>query len=202
MTLEDGTTIQVNAASELLFPTHFKKYIRQVKLKGEAYFKVKTKPDSPFHIMVDKLNVQVTGTSFNVKAYEESDKIDITLVEGSVNIRRGQEVLATLIPGHKFIYCKTTDEYSTTEADIMAETGWTEGKFVFRNEKIENITQELSRWYNVEMVVNDDIKDLCYSGILSRKQPFIEILDALQLTHELDFKVHQDKKIDVIRKKN
>ena len=202
LTLEDGTTIQVNAASELLFPTHFKKYIRQVKLKGEAYFKVKTKPDSPFHMMVDKLNVQVTGTSFNVKAYEESDKIDITLVEGSVNIRRGQEVLATLIPGHKFIYCKTTDEYSTTEADIMAETGWTEGKFVFRNEKIENITQELSRWYNVEMVVNDDIKDLCYSGILSRKQPFIEILDALQLTHELDFKVHQDKKIDVIRKKN
>ena len=83
-----------------------------LSLKGEAYFKVKTKPDSPFHIMVDKLNVQVTGTSFNVKAYEESDKIDITLVEGSVNIRRGQEVLATLIPGHKFIYCKTTDEYS------------------------------------------------------------------------------------------
>ena len=79
--------------------------------------------------MVDKLNVQVTGTSFNVKAYEESDKIDITLVEGSVNIRRGQEVLATLIPGHKFIYCKTTDEYSTTEADTMAETGWTGNSF-------------------------------------------------------------------------
>lgn len=84
LTLEDGTTIQLNAASELLFPTHFKKHIRQVKLKGEACFKVKSNPESPFYVLLGMLNVEVTGTTFNIKAYETGETTRITLLEGRV----------------------------------------------------------------------------------------------------------------------
>lgn len=61
---------------------------------------------------------------------------------------------------------------------------------------------ELSRWYNVDINVSEDIQDIRYSGILSRKQPLVEILNILHLTNELDFKIHQDRKIDAIEKKN
>lgn len=202
LTLEDGTEIQVNAASELLFPTHFKKHIRQVELKGEAYFKVKHNPERPFNVLLGTLNVQVTGTTFNIKAYEEEGNVSITLVEGSVNVREGQKILATLSPGEQFTYHKTTRDYSIAQADISATTGWTEDKFVFHSETIGTIMNELSRWYNVDINVSEDIQDIRYSGILSRKQPLAEILNILHLTNELDFKIHQDRRIDAIEKKN
>ena len=202
LTLEDGTVVQVNAASELLFPTHFKQHVRQVELRGEAYFRVKHNPERPFNVLLGTLNVQVTGTTFNIKAYEEEGNVSITLVEGSVNVREGQKVLAALSPGEQFTYHKTTRDYSTAQADISVITGWTEDKFVFRNEPIGTIMAELSRWYNVDINVSEDIQDIRYSGILSRKQPLVEILNILHLTNELDFKIHQDRKIDAIEKKN
>lgn len=202
LTLEDGTVVQVNAASELSFPTHFKKHLRQVRLQGEGYFRVKSNPQSPFYVLLGTLNVQVTGTTFNIRAYEAEKNIRITLVEGSVNVREGQKVLATLSPGEQFTYQKTTGEYNTTQANISAITGWTEDKFVFRNEPIGTIMAELSRWYNVEISVSEDIQDIRYSGILSRKQPLTDILNILQLTNELDFKFYRDRRIDAIEKKD
>ena len=202
LTLEDGTVVQVNAASELSFPTHFKKHLRQVRLQGEGYFKVKSNPQSPFNVLLGTLNVQVTGTTFNIRAYEAEKNIRITLVEGSVNVREGQKVLATLSPGEQFTYQKTTGEYNTTQVNISAITGWTEDKFVFHNEPISSIMAELSRWYNVEISVSEDIQDIRYSGILSRKQPLTDILNILQLTNELDFKFHRDRRIDAIEKKD
>lgn len=202
LTLEDGTVVQVNAGSELLFPTHFKKHIRQVELRGEAYFKVRHNSEKPFHVLLGTLNVQVTGTTFNIKAYEEEGDICVALIEGSVNVREGQKVLATLLPGQLFTYHRTTREYNTAQANISAITGWTEDKFVFQDETIGTIMNELSRWYNVEISVSDDIRDIRYSGMLSRKQPLTEILNILQLTNELDFKFHRNRKIDALEKKN
>lgn len=202
LTLEDGTVVQVNAASELLFPTHFKKHLRQVELRGEGYFKVKSNPESPFIVLLGTLNVQVTGTTFNIKAYETEGNTYITLLEGSVNVREGQKLLATLSPGEQFIYRKASHEYNTTQANISVTTGWTEDKFVFHDETIGNIMAELSRWYNVEINVNDGIRDLRYSGILSRKQPLTDILNILHLTNELDFKYYKDRKIDATEKRD
>lgn len=202
LTLEDGTVVQVNAASELLFPTHFKKHLRQVELRGEGYFKVKHNPESPFNVLLGTLNVQVTGTTFNIKAYETEGSTSITLIEGSVNVREGQNLLATLSPGQQFIYQKASREYGITKADISAITSWTENKFIFRDETIGNIMSELSRWYNVEINVSDDIKNIRYSGILSRKQPLTDILNILHLTNELDFKYYKDRKIDAIEKRD
>lgn len=94
LTLEDGTVVRMNAASELVFPTHFKKHVRQVELKGEGYFQVEPNPERSFLVLLGTLNVQVTGTTFNIKAYEQEKNICITLLEGSVNVREGQKVLA------------------------------------------------------------------------------------------------------------
>lgn len=201
LTLEDGTVVRMNAASELVFPTHFKKHVRQVELKGEGYFQVEPNPERPFLVLLGTLNVQVTGTTFNIKAYEQEKNICITLLEGSVNVREGQKVLASLSPGEEFTYRKTDGEYNVTPANISATTGWTEDKFIFNNETIGTIMTELSRWYNVEICVSDDIRNLRYSGILSRKQPLTEILNILHLTNELDFKYYKDRKIDAIEKR-
>ena len=61
---------------------------------------------------------------------------------------------------------------------------------------------ELSRWYAVEINVSEKIKDLRFSGILSRKQSLTEILNTLNMTNELNFKIYQDRKRDATEKSN
>jgi len=202
LTLEDGTGIQVNTDSELLFPTHFEADTRQVKLHGEAYFDVTTNKEKPFIVQLEELTVEATGTAFNVKSYQEEDETSITLVKGSVTIYKEKQPLVTLLPGQLFTYHQRTHTYDVTDPVLSTITDWTNGEFVFHDETIHNIMRKLSRWYNVNIVIDDDIKHMRYTGILSRKQPLMETLEALRMTNELDFHLQQEKKIEVRKKEN
>lgn len=200
LTLEDGTIVQINAASELLFPTHFTKQVRQIQLTGEAYFKVKANKENPFIVHLGILDVQVTGTTFNIKAYEEENEISIALIEGTISIYKEEQLLTELLPGQLFTFPKDKQEYMVTNTDLSVVTDWAEGQFIFYNETIENIMYKISRWYNVGITVDERIKNIRYTGILSRKQPLVKILDALRMTNELEFDIRTDKKIDVEKK--
>ncbi|WP_294626927.1 FecR family protein [uncultured Bacteroides sp.] len=203
LTLEDGTTIHVNAASELLFPAHFEAHARRVKLCGEAYFDVAPDKAKPFVVQLDDaLAIEVTGTAFNVKTYPEEHETAITLTEGSITVRKEKQPLATLLPGQRFTYRHATGEHTVTSADLAADTDWTNDEFIFCNETIDHIMRKISRWYNVDITVSDDISHIRYTGILSRKQPLAETLETLRMTNELDFHLHGEKKIDVREKEN
>lgn len=97
---------------------------------------------------------------------------------------------------------KKTGKFKISQANISATTGWTNDKFIFYNETIGDIMDELSRWYAVEINVSEKIKDLRFSGILSRKQSLNEILNTLNMTNELNFKIYQNRKIDATEKSN
>ena len=201
LNLEDGTIIQINSQSELLFPSRFTASKRQVKLIGEAFFKVKANPQKPFIVLLDGIHIEVTGTSFNVHAYPEENEISITLVEGHIRIVQDGKTLASLLPQEQFTFHKDTQEFRVGVADISASTDWMNDVFVFRNEPIENIIQKLSRWYNVSIKIDECIRQTRYTGILSKRQSLAETLDALRLTNELDFHIHQNKEVDLLNKK-
>ena len=201
LTLADGTVVRVNSESELLFPARFASGKRQVKLSGEAFFHVKSNPDQPFVVMLDGISIEVTGTSFNVHAYPGEDEISVALVEGSVRMVQDGELLATLQPQELFTYNRKTHDFQVGTADMAVSTDWMNDVFVFRDEPIGNIIRKLSRWYNVSIEVDDDISQARYTGILSKRQSLAETLDALRLTNELDFKLHRDKKVDILNKK-
>lgn len=199
LTLEDGTEVQVNADSELWFPTRFNGAERHVMLYGEACFHVNADPEHPFHVQAGGMDICVTGTVFNVRAYSECDEVRVSLTEGALQVMKEKLLMATLSPGDVFTYHKSSGRYEIS-GDVSSETAWTEGHFIFHNETIEHIMHELAHWYGVEIHIDPSIKEIHYSGILSRKQPFREIMDALRLTGELEFKVYPDRKIDVMKK--
>ena len=200
LTFADGSLVKVNSATELWFPTDFGKNTRQVQLQGEAYFQVEQDQDHPFIVnLTHDIKIRVTGTAFNVNAYKEEDEINVALVEGSVDILRGTELLTSLIPGQIFSYHKESSQYKVNQTgDVTHMTDWTSDIFVFRDEPIARIMRKLSRWYNVDINVHNEIKDVRYTGILNRKQPLNETLDALRMTGELDFEIQRDKKVNII----
>jgi len=101
VTLPDGTKVWLNAASTLKFPPAFSDNERKVMLTGEAYFEVAKNQAQPFKVsMADSTDVVVTGTHFNINAYQNEKEQQVTLLEGSVIVSNATNV-AKLEPGTK-----------------------------------------------------------------------------------------------------
>src|SRR5665648_614944 len=78
LNLPDGSTVWLNGNSQIRYPAVFNKK-RNVELKGEAFFKVKSDKEHPFLVSVNDLSVRATGTEFNVLAYDDDPEISIML---------------------------------------------------------------------------------------------------------------------------
>lgn len=186
--LGDGTKIWLNCESTLRYPVNFSKNERKVFLDGEAYFEVKKSERWPFIVTTDKMDVRVTGTTFNVKSYAHEAVIHTTLVEGIVFVNEQR-----LHPAQQFVMNKETQEIDIKNVDTEIYTGWVEGMFVFKNQRLENVMSDLARWYKVEVFyMNPSTKDIRFSGNLGRYET---IDDLLQIIEAID-------KVSIVRKGN
>lgn len=94
---------------------------------------MKADKENPFIVHLGILDVQVTGTAFNVKAYEEENEISIALVEGIISVYKEKQLLAELLPGQLFTFRKDEQEYTVADTDLSTVTDWTEDQFIFYN---------------------------------------------------------------------
>jgi transmembrane sensor len=190
--LEDGSRIWLNAASTLQFPVHFKGDERRVTLIGEAYFEIaaaqstKTGNKKTFLVHADDMDVQALGTSFNISAYKEDQQTNATVVEGlvKVNSRNTDQLLP---PGKKLV--AKGDTISIIDADVKQEIAWKNGQFVFRNTSLQNVMNELARWYNVTVEYKEPMPPLHFSGEIQRQATVERALEMLELTGGVYFKV-------------
>jgi transmembrane sensor len=117
ITLPDGSLVTLNAGSRLTYPRNFGKESRLVGLKGEAFFEVKKNPAKPFIIQLEGAEIKVLGTSFNVKAYANMEKIEVTVKEGKVSLyeknKEARQIIATT--GEKAEYYKQSKELQFVE---------------------------------------------------------------------------------------
>ena len=194
--LPDGSTVWLNAASSLRFPTAFVGKQRTVELTGEAYFEVTKKTSMPFNVKVNDMDVQVLGTHFNVMAYTEEDAVRTTLLEGTVKVTKGAAV-GLLKPGQQAKLNKTAGNIKISEADVEEVMAWKNGLFLFNNEGIKTIMRQISRWYDVDISFEGNIPDKNFTGQISRNNNLSQVLKMLELTKEAHFKI-TGKKIAVM----
>lgn len=188
VTLQDGSVVQLNSASELRYPVQFAGRERRVFLSGEAYFEVAKDARHPFVVEVGHAEIEVLGTSFNVYSYLEEQKTEATLVEGKVRFfAGGQEV--TLSPGEQGVW-DTAGHLDKREVDVYPYIAWKDGKFVFRKRTLEEVMRIVSRWYNVNVVFEDAVsKQVSFSGNIRRYDDFSQVVGMLEMTGGLEFKI-------------
>ena len=97
LTLPDGSKVNINSGSLLLYPKEFKGDTRSIYLVGEGNFSVKKDKAHPFIVKTSHLKVEALGTKFNVQAYSESEKIITTLENGAIKVYRSNEVTKSFI---------------------------------------------------------------------------------------------------------
>lgn len=184
LTLSDGTKVWLNSYTRLYYPVSFGKQQRNIKLTGEAYFEVKKDPTRPFIVEVSGKNIQVLGTKFNVNAYQPIAKT--TLLEGSVKIAINHKS-KMLTPGQEALFSK--DEIAIRLADTQKVMAWKNGEFFFRKDGIKEIMDEVSRWYDVEILYNGDNYGKEFSGSLSRSLTLPQVLEMLHFLSGHKFKL-------------
>jgi transmembrane sensor len=93
--LPDGTSVWLNAGSNLSYRSDFGRMNRDVSLTGEAYFDVNPDKGSVFTVITSDMNIRALGTQFNVKSYPEEDVTETTLVSGRIEVSVTDEVIRT-----------------------------------------------------------------------------------------------------------
>jgi transmembrane sensor len=213
--LPDGSSVWLNAASSLRFPTAFTTRERRVELSGEGYFAITKDPARPFKVAVlpppetgggnetspqspvpDRLlEVEVLGTEFNVKAYRDEAAISTTLVEGAVILAHaGKNWL--LHPGQKASLESTGTMRMDKDADVDEATAWKNGRFEF-NGNIKDIMRQIARWYDVEVKYEDNVSDKSFVFATPRTANVSEVLKILELTGSIHFLI-EDRTITVM----
>ncbi|WP_180335665.1 FecR family protein [Labilibaculum filiforme] len=185
--LPDGTKAWVNSASSIGFYSQFSANKRIIELQGEAYFEVEKDSLRPFIVRTTNMDVRVLGTHFNVKAYADEDYTYTTLSEGKVQLTMGEK-RANMIPNQQIVLDNLTGKYEAKQVDASIYTAWKDGKFIFRDEPLENIMSCLSRWYDIEVFYpNQDIKKELFSMRVNRYEDIDALLKKMEKTGALRF---------------
>lgn len=190
LVLADGSKVWLNAASSLRFPAAFTGNERVVELTGEAYFEVAKNAAMPFHVKADGTDVKVLGTHFNVMAYPDEQTINTTLLEGKVKVTQGKTI-KELQPGMQAIVDKQTHAIKIINANIDQSVAWKNNVFRFKETSIKELMRQVERWYNVEVEYRTNGDDQNYTGVVPRTQNVSALLQTLELTGTVHFRVEK-----------
>ena len=160
--LPDSSIVKLNSDSKIVFPNKFHGSTREVFVTGEAFFKVKSNPDTPMVVNTSKgLMVKVRGTEFNLRAYENESITRTTLYRGKVDIvakrAEGEHVvLAELKPNESFVTRAKEKSLKVANADTVKISAWCKGLLVFDNTPMDMVVKELERWHGAHITVKND----------------------------------------------
>ncbi len=195
--LSDGTKVWLNSDSKLKYPVNFiKGQAREVELVyGEAYFDVSPSTNhngDVFKVETRIQEIEVLGTEFNVKAYQDENDIITTLVEGKVTVGNGIAYKFLEPSEQSLINIKSQDISVRKVNKLFDEIAWKDGYFSFRHKSMDEIMKILSRWYNVDYVFkNKEKESKTFTGVLDRESTINQILTYIQKTNEISFKIQE-----------
>lgn len=190
--LSDGTKVWINSESKLRYPIVFGKKERKVVLDGEAYFEVTKNKQCPFIVDMNGSSIEVLGTSFNARSYNDENRIFTTLVEGKVKFSstkiKGESLV--LKPGEQGVINLKKETINKKVVEVESFISWKDGRFVFKEQRLDDIMLTMSRWYDINVFfVNESARKVTFSGNLKRYDNFNKIISMLDMTGMVEFEV-------------
>lgn len=191
--LEDGSVVQLNAGSRLVYPAAFKNGKREVYLEGEAFFDIAPNSQSPFFVYASGLVTEVLGTTFNISAYPDDTRQSLVLASGSVRLH---------VPGHGFSRERSQllqpADMATVDAqdgglqmsrvNVASYTAWKDGRLLFSNTPLKEILKKLTRYYNIPLDLASTKPGLeTCSGDLDLEDNLDNVLEVICATNSLRY---------------
>ena len=177
--LPDGSQVWLNAASSIKYPVVFTGNERKVIITGEAWFDVAKDASKPFRVITARQEIEVTGTQFNVNAYDNELSDKTTLIEGSVKVT-GLSTAENqlLMPGQQAVV--EQNAILVKQVDIAPVIAWKNGLFHFVKADIPTVMRQLERWYDVKVRYEGKIPSREFEGKLQRDFNLAEMMTSLE----------------------
>ena len=196
--LSDGTIVHLNSGSSFTYPVSFIDGIdREVFLSGEAFFDVSKDSLNTFKVLSTGSCVEVYGTKFNFKDYQEDNFYEIILTEGSLGVKNTINNSETIVikPGDKAKVNYAGAGIEVKEVNTVLYTSWVDGRIIFRNENINNMITKLERIYDVVIINNNDKLNNQYinATILTETESIENVLDYLEEIYNLNYQILNNK---------
>ncbi len=192
LVLPDGTHVWLNSGTKLEYPLNFGKQ-REVNLSGEAYFEVKKDEKHPFIVNTRTVNVEVLGTSFNVTSFPDEDRTEVVLATGKVQLFTGtypdRKDVASLSPNQSAVYNHATKELSVNQVKVDKYTAWKDGILMFADDPMSEVARKLSRWFNVEVVLETHELDEYVYKATFKEESLTQVLDLLKISAPIEYTV-------------
>lgn len=176
--LPDGTKLWINAGSHVTFPVAFETDKREIYVDGEIFLEVARNESCPFIVKTNRMQVQVLGTSFNVKSYSIEDTDDVVLVTGSVHVQTESGQKANMVPNQRFL-CTSTGKSDIQTVDVYDYICWKDGLLQYKKERFSTILHRLSDYYGKPIAWDPELNDLTCSGKLDLKDDMDKVLIGL-----------------------
>lgn len=184
VTLPDSSVIWLHNDSKIIYPDSFQKGIRQVFVCGEIYADITKDSRRPFVVSSDSVNVVVTGTTFNFRAYPEMKNVELTLLEGAVSLdcmtRQGRQKM-NIIPGETVTVNMNSGNVSKYICEPETYVSWKDRRALYFNDQtLDNIVKELQREFAQPIkIVDKALGTTRHFASFVNDESLMEILDAL-----------------------
>lgn len=194
LVLTDGTKVWLNACSELSYPASFKGDLREIHLKGEAYFDVAKNKEQQFIVHTGRYDVKVFGTKFNVSADSASNTFTTTLMEGSV------QVADTEMPEQNIMLTPDNMTYSengklaVVPVDDYDYYRWKDGLICFKNISFKDLMVRLEKNYGLQIIIqNTQLDNYMCGGTFRMSDGIGDILRVLQRDASFTFEFNNNR---------
>ena len=190
-TLPDGSGVVLNKQTKLAYEFDQKKKVHTVTLKGEAYFNIQHDSTKTFIVDIDGVKIKDIGTSFNVRAYPESNTVEVVVESGEVMFYTDKDSGVYLRANGKGIYNKTTKTFTIDQPgeNVLA---YKTRVFTFSNSDLLTVVEALNDVYDKQIIVSDKIGS-CHITVSFNNESQGEIVAIIAETLGLTVSESEDK---------
>jgi transmembrane sensor len=193
--LPDNSKVWLRPNSMLTYAKTFSGK-RQVTLQGEAFFDVRRNPARKFSVHAGHVEVEVLGTSFDVKSYANFPTAVVAVNTGKVRVLHDAEELGTLLPNQKLEYGVQSAQVRISECIEVDPAG---ERLVFESATLREVLLTISNYYPItfEGKISDTIK---ISGAFRKdltRSALVDVLNSVVDKYRIQIKKHTDTRYSV-----
>jgi transmembrane sensor len=192
--LPDGSTILLNKNSSITYTQlSFNNKTREVTLKGEAYFDIKRNETKPFIVHTGKVQTKVLGTAFNINAYSNSDKIEVTVTRGKVQVGDLDNVYGIITPNQQIKVNTATLEHQQNNVNAAIAVEWKSKYLILDDIQMEEAIAMISQKYKVPIILsNENIKTCRITASFLNDENLDHIMKVICSVIETEYHYNKD----------
>lgn len=199
ITLPDNSTVWLNSDSKITYPAKFDSDIRRVELSGEAYFEVTKDSLHPMIVKTNKdFSIEVLGTSFSVKSYDNDNIAKATLFTGSISMHykdksSNEHKILKLKPEESFVYYQEKAiPKQVRYKDNEKEIAWKNGELIFNQTPMNEVVKMLERWHGTKFIIENQevFEDKLTASF--QTESIVQIMEMMKYCIAMDYKVNNN----------